>query len=67
VSRAGVKSPPTFTMAEAAERLGVSRRKLREMIDGGRLRALWLAGAARLTREEVERLERELTLCPPTA
>jgi hypothetical protein len=56
VARVGVEGPPTFTVAEAAERLVVPRRKLRGMIDG----------EARLTRGEVECLGRELAGRPPT-
>ena len=66
MARVGIEGPPTFTVGEAAERLGVPGRELRGMIDRGQLRALWLAGAARVTRGEVERLGRELAGRPPT-
>lgn len=48
-----------FTVVEAAEYLGLSRTTVKEMVDGGVLKANKFAGAIHIPREEVERLERE--------
>jgi excisionase family DNA binding protein len=49
------------TVVEAAEYLGLSRTKVQEMVDRGILKADKgsYAGAVRIPREEVERIERE--------
>ena len=49
------------TVVEAAEYLGLSRTKVQEMVDRGILKAdkRSYAGAVRIPREEVERIERE--------
>jgi excisionase family DNA binding protein len=47
------------TVAEAAEYLGLSRTTVQEMVDRGVLKAERFAGAVRIPREEVERIERE--------
>jgi excisionase family DNA binding protein len=44
---------------EAAEHLGLSRTKVQEMVDRGIIKADKFAGAVRIPREEVERIERE--------
>jgi excisionase family DNA binding protein len=47
------------TVVEAAEYLGLSRTKVQEMVNRGILKADKFAGAVRIPREEVERIERE--------
>jgi excisionase family DNA binding protein len=47
------------TVVEAAEYLGLSRTKVQEMVDRGIIKADKFAGAVRIPREEVERIERE--------
>jgi excisionase family DNA binding protein len=47
------------SVVEAAEYLGLSRTKVQEMVDRGIIKAERFAGAVRIPREEVERIERE--------
>jgi excisionase family DNA binding protein len=53
------KSRKNVTVAEAAEYLGLTRSTVQEMVDRGVLKADKFAGAVRIPREEVERIERE--------
>ena len=47
------------TVVEAADYLGLTRGKVKEMVDRGILKADKFAGAIHIPREEVERIERE--------
>jgi excisionase family DNA binding protein len=53
------ESRKNVTVAEAAEYLGLTRSTVQEMVDRGVLKAEKFAGAVRIPREEVERIERE--------
>ena len=48
-----------ITVAEAAEYLGLGRKRVLEMVDEGIIEADKFAGAVHIPREEVERIERE--------
>jgi excisionase family DNA binding protein len=54
------ESRKTVTVVEAAEYLGLSRSTVQEMVDRGVIKADRFAGAVRIPREEVERIEREI-------
>jgi excisionase family DNA binding protein len=48
-----------FTVVEAAEYLGLTRGQVQDMVERGVLEADRFAGAIHISREEVERIERE--------
>ncbi len=48
-----------LTVVEAADYLGLTRGKVKDMVDRGILKANKFAGAIHIPREEVERIERE--------
>jgi excisionase family DNA binding protein len=48
-----------ITVVEAADYLGLTRGKVKDMVDRGILKANKFAGAIHIPREEVERIERE--------
>jgi excisionase family DNA binding protein len=47
------------TVVEAADYLGLTRGKVKEMVDRGIIKADKFAGAIHIPREEVERIARE--------
>ena len=53
------KDRKNFTVVEVAEYLGITRSTVQQMVDREELKADKFAGAIRVPREEVERLERE--------
>ena len=59
VSRVEDKKRKKVTLAEAAEYLGLTPGKVQDMVEGGVLKADKFAGAIHISREEVERIERE--------
>ena len=48
-----------LTVVEAADYLGLTRGKVKDLVDRGILKANKFAGAIHIPREEVERIERE--------
>ena len=58
-SRVEDKKRKKVTLAEAAEYLGLTPGKVQDMVEGGVLKADRFAGAIHISREEVERIERE--------
>jgi excisionase family DNA binding protein len=59
VGRVEDRKRKKVTLAEAAEYLGLTPGKVQDMVEGGVLKADKFAGAIHISREEVERIERE--------
>ena len=59
VSRVEDKKRKQVTLWEAAEYLGLTPTTVQEMVERGVLEADKFAGAIHISREEVERIERE--------
>jgi excisionase family DNA binding protein len=59
VSRVEDKKRKKVTLAEAAEYLDLTPGKVQDMVERGVLKADRFAGAIHISREEVERIERE--------
>jgi excisionase family DNA binding protein len=59
VSRVEDKHRKQFTVAEAAEYLGLTPGKVQDMVERGVVEADKFAGTIHIPRQEVERIERE--------
>ena len=59
VSRVEDENRMKVTIMEAAEYLGLTPTTVQDMVERGVLKADKFAGAIHITREEVERIERE--------
>ena len=59
VSRVEDEKRKNFTLWEAAEYLDLTPGKIQSMVERGVLKADKFAGAIHISREEVERIERE--------
>ncbi len=59
VNRVEDKNRMKVTITEAAEYLGLTPTTVQDMVERGVLKADKFAGAVHISREEVERIERE--------